>query len=65
MRLNGKPIDATKTYKIAGWAPVAAGVQGEPVWDVVGRWLKSQKTVSAKTLQQPKLIDISNNQGLL
>lgn len=65
MRLNGKPIDAGKNYKVAGWAPVAAGAQGEPVWDVVGRWLREQKTVSAKTLNQPKLLGISNNQGLL
>ncbi|MGQ0619587.1 MAG: thiosulfohydrolase SoxB [Panacagrimonas sp.] len=65
MRLNGKPIDAGKNYKVAGWAPVVAGVQGEPVWDVVGRWLRAQKTVSAKTLNQPKLLGISNNQGLL
>ena len=35
MRINGKPIDADKTYKVAGWAPVAEGAKGEPVWDVV------------------------------
>jgi sulfur-oxidizing protein SoxB len=35
MRLNGKPIEAAKTYKVAGWAPVAEGVKGEPIWDVV------------------------------
>jgi hypothetical protein len=23
MRLKGKPIEADKTYKVAGWAPVA------------------------------------------
>ena len=31
MRLNGKPIDADKLYKVAGWAPVAEGVKGEPI----------------------------------
>lgn len=65
LRLAGKPIDAGKSYKVAGWAPVAPGVQGEPVWDVVGRWLRDQKTVSARTLNQPRLIGIGANQGAL
>lgn len=65
MRLDGKLMDAGKRYKVAGWAPVAAGVQGEPVWDVVGRWLRAQKVVSARSLKQPRLIGIANNQGLL
>lgn len=65
MRLDGKPIDAGKTYKVAGWAPVAGGVQGEPVWDVVGRWLRAQKTVSVTRINQPRLIGIDANQGLI
>lgn len=65
MRLNGKLLDADKSYKVAGWAPVAAGVQGEPVWDVVGRWLRAQKIVSARTLNQPRLIGIADNQGVI
>ena len=24
MRLNGKPLEATRKYKVAGWAPVGA-----------------------------------------
>ena len=34
MRLNGKPIDPAKTYKVAGWAPVsedAKAAGGEPI----------------------------------
>ena len=46
MRLDGKPIDADKTYKVAGWAPVAEEAQtapgNKPVWDVVETWLKAQ-----------------------
>lgn len=53
MRLNGKPIDAGKTYKVAGWAPVAEGAQGEPVWDVVARYLRAQKTIVAKAPKVP------------
>ena len=39
MELGGKPIDAAKKYKVAGWAPVAEEAKaagGEPIWDVDG-----------------------------
>ncbi|RJG25798.1 thiosulfohydrolase SoxB [Massilia cavernae] len=64
MRLGGKPIDAAKVYKVAGWAPVAEGAQGEPVWDVVGGWLRSNKTVKARKLNAPRLIGVKGNPGL-
>jgi S-sulfosulfanyl-L-cysteine sulfohydrolase len=64
MRLNGKPLDATKKYKVAGWAPVAENAQGEPVWEVVARWLRDKKTVSARKLNAPRLIGVTGNPGL-
>ena len=64
MRLNGKLIDAKKTYKVAGWAPVAEGAKGEPVWDVVATWLRSQKTVTPRKLNTPRLIGIQGNPGI-
>jgi sulfur-oxidizing protein SoxB len=65
MRLHGKPIDAAKTYKVAGWAPVAEGASGEPVWDVVAEWLRQQKTVSPRKLNTPRLIGMQGNPGLM
>jgi len=65
MRLNGKLIEAGKTYKVAGWAPVAEGAQGEPVWDVVAQWLKTHKTVTPRTLNTPRLIGMQGNAGML
>ncbi|HWT16557.1 MAG TPA: thiosulfohydrolase SoxB [Patescibacteria group bacterium] len=65
MQLKGKSIDPDKTYKVAGWAPVAANAQGEPIWDVVATWLKDRKRVSMRSPQQPKLIGIGDNKGLL
>jgi len=58
MRLNGKPIEAGKTYKVAGWAPVAPGAQGEPVWEVVERYLRAEKVIKPRPLNQPRLVGV-------
>ena len=55
MRLNGKPLDAGKNYKVAGWAPVGEGANGEPIWDVVARWLRDKKIITPRRLNQPRL----------
>jgi sulfur-oxidizing protein SoxB len=61
MRLNGRPIEADKTYKVAGWAPVAEEARDapgtKPVWDVVEAWLKAQPDgrVAPRTINTPVL----------
>jgi sulfur-oxidizing protein SoxB len=55
MRLRGEPIAADKTYKVAGWAPVAEGASGEPIWDVAARYLREKKTIAPLTANQPRL----------
>jgi len=64
MRLGGKPLDASKKYKVAGWAPVAENAQGEPIWEVVARWLRDKKTVTPRQLNTPRLIGMQGNPGL-
>jgi sulfur-oxidizing protein SoxB len=64
MRLAGKPIDASRKYKVAGWAPVAEGAKGEPVWDVVARYLRDKKTITPRKLNQPRLVGMKGNAGL-
>ncbi|MGL4230784.1 MAG: thiosulfohydrolase SoxB [Casimicrobium sp.] len=67
MRLGGKTIEAAKTYKVAGWAPVseaARDAKTEPVWDVVETWLKSKKRVTARRLNQPRILNTNGNQGI-
>ncbi|MCP5297477.1 MAG: thiosulfohydrolase SoxB [Zoogloeaceae bacterium] len=64
MRLDGKPIEAGKTYKVAGWAPVAEGATGEPIWEVVSKWLRDKKVVSPRKLNNPKLLGAGGNPGL-
>lgn len=65
MTLNDKPIDASKSYKVAGWAPVAEGVKGEPIFDVVASYLRSKKTIGARNLNQPTLVGMAANPGLV
>ena len=64
MRLDGKPIEAGKTYKVAGWAPVAEGATGEPIWDVVSKWLRDRKVVAPRKLNNPKLLRMGGNPGI-
>ncbi|MDD3530730.1 MAG: 5'-nucleotidase C-terminal domain-containing protein, partial [Gallionellaceae bacterium] len=66
MRLNGKPVDPNKTYKVAGWAPVAEGAQGVPVWDVVAEYLRAKKTIKGVRLNQPKVVGLpKGNPGIV
>ena len=68
MRLAGKPIAADKTYKVAGWAPVAegggAGNTGDPVWEVVGRHLRDRKVIRPPKLNLPRLAGVKGNRGI-
>jgi len=63
MRLHGKPIQADKVYKVASWAPVADGVSGEPVWEVLSRYLRDKKVVVPRRLELPRLIGTAGNLG--
>ena len=68
MALNGKRLDASKTYKVAGWAPVAEAAKdagGEPIWDLVARHLRSQKTIKSPKLNLPLLKGVEGNPGMV
>ena len=67
MRLAGNPIEATKTYRVAGWAPVAEEASkagNKPVWELVEAWLKTKAHVGTRTLNTPRLIGMDRNSGL-
>ena len=64
MRLAGKPLEASRKYKVAGWAPVAEGAQGEPIWEVVTQYLRDKKTIAPITPNLPRLVGVENNPGL-
>ncbi len=70
MRLGGKPIEADKTYKVAGWAPVAeeaARAGNKPVWELLETWLKAQQggRVKARRINTPTIVGQAGNPGLV
>ena len=68
MTLKGKPIEADKTYKVAGWASVQEAVQGvaqgEPIWDVVSGYLRDKKIIRGVQINTPRIIGMDGNPGL-
>ena len=55
MEINDTPVEATKRYKVTGWAPVAEGIKGEPVWDVVARHLRARGTIAPLQAHAPRV----------
>jgi S-sulfosulfanyl-L-cysteine sulfohydrolase len=65
MRINGKPVDPKKTYKVAGWAPVGENAEGAPIWDIVATYLRDKKVIKGLKLNEPKIIGVSKaNPGI-
>ncbi len=64
MTLKGKPIEAGKRYRVASWAPVAEGASGEPVWEVLARYLRARKVIPPVTPNRPQLTGVKGNPGL-
>lgn len=65
MRIKGKPVEADKTYKVAGWAPVGEGVEGEPIWEVAAAYLRDRKVIRGVKLNTPKIAGIGkSNPGI-
>ena len=67
MTLRDRPLDAAKTYKVAGWAPVSEEAKlagGEPIWDLMMRYLKSRKTIAARAPDVPQIEGAAGNPGM-
>jgi sulfur-oxidizing protein SoxB len=69
LRLNGKPLEASRLYKVAGWAPVAEEARSagnKPVWELVEQWLKARGgTVAPRRSNMPQLTGGLPNPGYL
>jgi S-sulfosulfanyl-L-cysteine sulfohydrolase len=68
LRLDGRPLDAAKSYKVAGWAPVAEGARDsglKPVWELVEPWLKGKGRIAPRRANTPRLVGVQANPGLV
>ncbi|MEA2899433.1 MAG: S-sulfosulfanyl-L-cysteine sulfohydrolase [Bradyrhizobium sp.] len=60
---NGRPIEAGKNYRVAGWASVNEQA-GAPVWDVLARYLRAGKASARSSGDSVTLKDVGDNPGI-
>jgi S-sulfosulfanyl-L-cysteine sulfohydrolase len=58
LRLGEELLEATKRYKVAGWASVAEGITGEPAWDLVSGYLRARRTIPPLAVNRPRLVGV-------
>jgi len=63
--LDGKPLDAKKKYKVAGWSTVNSKAPGEPVWETVEKYLKNVKHIKKLKVDTPEIVGLKNNKGIV
>lgn len=61
---DGTPIEADKSYVVAGWATVGSQAPGEPIWETVAGYLRDIKTVRIEKLNTPVLKNVAGNPGI-
>jgi sulfur-oxidizing protein SoxB len=61
---DGTRIEASKTYKVAGWATVGSQSSGAPIWEVVADYLRRSDSASISKLNTPKLKNVAGNPGI-
>jgi sulfur-oxidizing protein SoxB len=64
LRLAGKPLDASRAYKVAGWASVQENPVGEPIWEVVAKYLRDRKVIAPRRPNVPRLEGVAGDPGL-
>ena len=62
---TGEKLDASKSYKVAGWSTVGAQSEGEPVWETVETYLKNVKHITNVKVDTPDIIGIKGNPGII
>jgi len=60
---DGTPLQAGKTYRVAGWASVNPQ-QGKPVSEVVAGHLRAEKTIRIKRVNRVALKGVDHNPGI-
>jgi len=62
---NGKKLEASKSYKVAGWSTVGSKSPGEPVWETVETYLGNVKHIANLRVDTPDIIGVKNNPGII
>jgi sulfur-oxidizing protein SoxB len=61
---DGTPVEAGKTYRVAGWASVNPQ-QGDPVPGVVEQYLKANRDLKIKRANRVAIKGVANNPGII
>ena len=63
---NGKKLEASKKYKVAGWSTVGSVSPGEPVWETVETYLKNLKHIGKDyKVDAPDILGVKGNPGII
>jgi sulfur-oxidizing protein SoxB len=55
---TGAPIEADKSYVVAGWASVNEGTEGPPVYDVLAKHIEAKKVVTVEENESIKIVGV-------
>ena len=61
---DGTPVEADKTYRVAGWASVNLQ-QGDPVTGAVEQYLKANRNLTIRRPNRVTLKGVANNPGII
>jgi sulfur-oxidizing protein SoxB len=53
---NGRPLEASREYVVAGWASVNQDTEGPPIWDVAASYITARKVIDAKPSAAVKVV---------
>ena len=66
LEFAGKPLDAAKTYRVAGWASVNPQPDELPnIWDVLSEYLVDTRVVRDVALNLPRVKGVDRNPGVI
>ena len=61
---NGRPIEASKMYNVAGWSTVNSISTGEPVWETCELYLRDIGHIKNLKVDTPEMINVKGNPGI-
>jgi len=66
LELAGTPLDAAKTYRVAGWASVNPQPDELPnIWDVLSEYLMDVRVIRNVALNLPRVKGVDQNPGMI